>query len=411
MRPRTEVQAEILDRVPLLDTVTLAPVAAIGLALAEPVSAPEDVPAFANSAMDGYAVQSASVEASPVELEVLGEVAAGGDPSLEVTAGTSMKIMTGAPLPAGADAVVRVEVTEDAGPGMVRVLEPVSPGESVRPAGGDLRSGEPVFVVGERLGPAHAAVLASLGVQPVVRRRPKVAVIITGDELVPPDTPQLRPGQIRNSNGTLLRGVLDALGADVVDLGTVGDDPAGFEAVLSEAGHAADVVVTSGGVSMGDYDVVKAVLGGRGVDFWQVAMQPGKPLGFGAIGDAAFFGLPGNPVSVFVSFEQFVRPALLAMMGAEHLFRDRVPGVMEEPVKTSEEKDVFVRVTTRRDPDGGLLARPSGGQSSNVLSALAHADALAVVPVGIGAVEAGDAVELEMIHRPEARTRAEVLDG
>ncbi len=184
-----------------------------------------------------------------------------------------------------------------------------------------------------------------------------------------------------------------------------------FESRLDEAAAAADVILTSGGVSMGDYDVVKALLQGRGVDFWQVAVQPGKPFAFGAVAGKPFFGLPGNPVSVFVSFEQFVRPALLHMLGADHLFRDRIDGVMEEPVKTHDEKDVFVRVTTTRNEDGVLEARPSGGQSSNVLSALALADALAVIPVGTGAVEAGDAVELEMIHWPEARSLEEVLGG
>ena len=162
---------------------------------------------------------------------------------------------------------------------------------------------------------------------------------------------------------------------------------------------------------MGDYDVVKGLLQDRGVDFWQVAMQPGKPLAFGTVADKPFFGLPGNPVSVFVSFEQFVRPALLTMLGSRLLFRDRVPAVMDEPVNGAAEKEVFLRVVTERDNGGLLRARTSGGQSSNVLSALALADALAVMPVGIAAFETGDAVELEMIHRPEARSRAEVFGG
>ena len=162
---------------------------------------------------------------------------------------------------------------------------------------------------------------------------------------------------------------------------------------------------------MGDYDVVKALLQDRGVDFWQVAMQPGKPLAFGAVDDKPFFGLPGNPVSVFVSFEQFVRPALLHMLGADLLFRDRIPGVLDEGVHVAAEKEVFVRVSTARDEDGIVHARSSGGQSSNVLSALALAEALAVVPVGVGEVAAGDPVELEMIHWPEARSQKEVLGG
>ena len=410
MRPLREVQAEILDRVPLLPELRVDPAEALGLALVEAVTAPEDIPAFSNSAMDGYAVQADSVAAVPVELEVLDEAAAGSAADAAVTAGTAVKIMTGAPMPEGADAVVRVEVTEPVGTA-VRILDGVAAGENVRPAGGDLNAGNGVFSAGQRIGPAHAGVLASLGVTPLVRKRPVVAVMATGDELVDRLTPQLERGQIRDSNTTLMRALLGATGADVLDFGIVGDDPALFEKALEAASSAGDLVVTSGGVSMGDYDVVKGLLQDRGVDFWQVAMQPGKPLAFGTVADKPFFGLPGNPVSVFVSFEQFVRPALLTMLGSTLLFRDRVPAVMDEPVKGAAEKEVFLRVVTERDNGGLLRARPSGGQSSNVLSALALADALAVMPVGIAAFEAGDAVELEMIHRPEARSRAEVFGG
>ncbi|GMQ85060.1 MAG: molybdopterin molybdotransferase MoeA [Acidimicrobiia bacterium] len=411
MRPRRQVQAEVLDALPQLEQVRIDPKLAVGLALVEPIDAPEDIPGFANSAMDGYAVQAASVGTVPADLEIIGEVAAGSAAEGRVVPGTAYKIMTGAPLPEGADAIVRVEATEAARESIVRILESVSAGEHVRPAGGDIHSGARVFEAGLRIGPAHASVLASLGVAPLVRRRPVVATMATGDELVPPLTPHLGPGQIRDSNTTLMRGLLEALGCEVVDFEIVGDDPGVFQSALDEAAASADVIVTSGGVSMGDYDVVKALLQGRGVDFWQVAMQPGKPFAFGAVAGKPFFGLPGNPVSVFVSFEQFVRPALLHMLGANHLFRDRIDGVMGEPIKTHDEKDVFVRVKTTRKHNGVLEAWPSGGQSSNVLSALALADALAVVPVGTGAVEAGETVELEMIHWPEARSRREVLDG
>ena len=411
MRPLRRVQADVLDSVPLLEQVRVDPKEAVGLALVEPIDAPEDIPAFANSAMDGYAVQAASISSVPVDLQVIGEIAAGSAAEAAVTRGTAFKIMTGAPLPDGADTVVRVEATEAAPESIVRILEGVIAGDHVRPAGGDIHSGARVFDAGLRIGPAHAGVLASLGVAPLVRRRPVVAMMATGDELVPRLTPALEPGQIRDSNTTLLRGLLELLGCEVVDFEIVGDDPGVFESRLDEAAASADVILTSGGVSMGDYDVVKALLQGKGVDFWQVAMQPGKPFAFGAVADKPFFGLPGNPVSVFVSFEQFVRPAVLHMLGANRLFRDRVDGVMEEPVKAHPDKDVFVRVTTTRNDDGVLEARPSGGQSSNVLSALALADALAVIPVGMDAVEAGDGVELEMIHWPEARSREEVLGG
>lgn len=411
MRPLRQVQGEILDRVSALEQVRVDPKESIGLALAEPVGAPEDIPAFANSAMDGYAVQATSVEALPTELDVIDEAAAGSVATAVVSAGTAIKIMTGAPLPDGADSVVRVEVTESAGDSVVRILEGVAAGENVRPAGGDLQSGSHVFDAGVRIGPAHASVLASIGVEPLVGRRPVVAIMATGDELVSHRSPTLERGQIRDSNTTLMRSMLEELGAEVVDYEIVGDDPGLFEAALDKAAGSADVIITSGGVSMGDYDVVKAHLQGRGVDFWQVAMQPGKPLAFGAVADKPFFGLPGNPVSVFVSFEQFVRPALLHMMGARLLFRDRFPGVIDEAVETASEKEVFVRVSTHRDDDAVMHVRPSGGQSSNVLSALALADALAVVPVGAARIEAGDNVELEMIRWPEARSRAEVMHG
>ena len=411
MRPLREVQAEILGRIPALEEITIDPKESIGLALAEPVGAPEDIPAFANSAMDGYAVRAASVEAVPSDLEVIDEAAAGSAATGVVSDGTAIKIMTGAPLPDGADSVVRVEATKAAGDAVVRILEGVTAGENVRPAGGDLEAGDHVFDAGVRIGPAHASVLASIGVEPLVRRRPLVAIMATGDELVSHRSEKLERGQIRDSNTTLMRTMLEGVGAEVIDYEIVGDDLGLFEAALDKAAASADVIITSGGVSMGDYDVVKALLQGRGVDFWQVAMQPGKPLAFGAVADKPFFGLPGNPVSVFVSFEQFVRPALLSMMGARRLFRDRIQGVTDQDLDVAEEKEVFVRVSTERGEDGVIHARPSGGQSSNVLSALALADALAVVPVGTATMAAGDRIELEMIHWPEARSAAEVLDG
>ncbi len=212
MRPLRQVQADVLDSVPLLEEVRVDPKEAVGLALAEPIDAPEDIPAFANSAMDGYAVQAASISAVPVDLEVIGEIAAGSAAAAAVTRGTAFKIMTGAPLPDGADTVVRVEATEAARESIVRILEGVTAGEHVRPAGGDIHAGARVFDAGLRIGPAHAAVLASIGVAPLVRRRPVVAMMATGDELVPRLTPQLEPGQIRDSNTTLMRGLLELLG-------------------------------------------------------------------------------------------------------------------------------------------------------------------------------------------------------
>jgi molybdopterin molybdotransferase len=362
--------------------------------------------------MDGYAVLATDVEATPVMLSVLEDVAAGSVPSMTVAPGTAVKIMTGAPMPAGADTVVPVEDTE---PGIdeVRILTGAPLGASVRPSGDDVAAGTEVLRAGERLTPARLGVCASLGYHsPLVRRRPQVAILSTGDEIVPPHTENLEPGKIRDANRFTLRGGLEQVGAEVLDLGIVGDDADELRSRLAEAAAKADVVVTSGGVSMGEYDLVKHLLAELGsVDFWKVAMKPAKPFAFGRLGETPFFGLPGNPVSVAVAFEQFLRPALLHMMGATLLFRPRLFGLLEEGAMTDPEKDVFLRVAVQSAPDGFLRATLSGGQGSNILTALAAADAFAVIPVGVGAVEAGSLVQLEMMHMPEDRTAAEVLDG
>ncbi|MDP8958912.1 MAG: molybdopterin molybdotransferase MoeA [Actinomycetota bacterium] len=410
MRPLPEAQREVLAAVRRLPELEVPLADALGLVLAAPVRAAHDVPPFANSAMDGYAVRAADTAGAPVALRVLEDVPAGHVAGGRVEEGTAIKIMTGAPLPAGADAVVRVEDTEAGGDALVRVLLPVVVGTAVRPAGGDVGAGSTVLEAGERLGPAHLGVLASLGVaRPPVRRRPRVAVLSTGDEVVAPATATLRPGQIRDSNRPLVMGLLAEAGVEVLDLGIVGDDRPLLEGALEKGAAEADVVLTSGGVSMGEYDLVKQVLADVGrVGLWRVAMQPAKPFAFGSLGSTPFFGLPGNPVSVMVAFEQFVRPALLQMMGSRRLFRPRLTGRLGEKVSTDPAKTVFVRVTTRYQ-DGEWWAQSSGGQSSNVLSALARAEALAVVPQGVSEVGAGGEVELEMFRWPESRSYQEVL--
>lgn len=412
MKPLEDAQAEVLSAVHPLPLASVPLRECLGLVLAEPVSAPHDLPPFANSAMDGYAVRVADVADVPVDLPVLEDVPAGSVATGAVEPGTAIKIMTGAPLPAGAEAVVRVEDTIP-GEGTVQIRVSVPAGASVRPAGGDVAAGSPVFAAGTRLGPAHLGMLASLGVaRPPVRRRPLVAIMSTGDEIEPPETEALRPGKIRDSNRFVLRGLLEELGAVVVDHGIVGDDAVALNRVLGHAAANADIVLTSGGVSMGDYDLVKAELGKLGtVEFWKVAMQPAKPFAFGTLGDAPLFGLPGNPVSVFVAFEQFVRPALLHMMGARALFRPRIRGVMQHEVSTDPEKTVFLRVVAAPDAEGVWRAESAGGQSSNVLSALAGANAFAVVPRGQDEVPGGGEVVLEMFRHPETRTRGEALGG
>jgi molybdopterin molybdotransferase len=405
------MQAEVLARSPLLPLQDVALREALGLVLADDIVASEDLPAFANSAVDGYAVRAADVAAAPTTLPVLEEVAAGAVASQGLVAGAAIKIMTGAPIPVGADAVVMVEDTEPAGRD-VCILVSVEVGAAVRPAGGDVAAGVTVLESGTRIGPAHLGVLASLGVPwPPVRRRPVVAIVSTGDEVVPPETATLGPGKIRDANRFLLRGALEELGAVVIDHGIVPDDAAGLARVLGHAARGADAVVTSGGVSMGEYDVVKLVFAGDGdVAFHRVAMQPAKPLGFGTLDGTPFFGLPGNPVSVVVAFEQFLRPALLHSMGARRLFRPRVRGIIVDDVRTDPAKEVFLRVVTNYQPGSGWEATLSGGQSSNVLSALAAADAFAVAPVGVGQVTAGMELDFEMFRWPATRTREEALD-
>ena len=410
MRPLREAQQDVLDAVRQLPVETVPIKEAVGLALAVPVTAPHDIPPFSNSAMDGYAVRAADVAHPPVELPVLEDVPAGSVPSRAVAPATVIKIMTGATLPEGADAIVPVEDTAAVPNARVRVLRAAEEGAHVRAAGGDLAAGAQVFPAGLRLGPAHLAVLASIGVTPRVRRRPVVAIMSTGDELVPPDTAVLRPGMIRDSNRILLEALVEAAGASVVDFGIIADDAADLHRALIGAASAADAVITSGGVSMGEYDLIKQVLGELGtVDFWQVAMQPGKPFAFGTVEGTPLFGLPGNPVSVFVAFEQFVRPALLHMMGAHRIYRERIEGTLGEEVESNPEKTVFLRMRRVRDANGNTVFLRSGGQSSNVLSALALADALAVIPVGVGSLDAGATVEMEMFSWPEARTRKDVL--
>lgn len=411
MKPLPQAQQDVLAAVPPLPVVEVPLREALGLVLAADVAAAHDVPPFANSAMDGYAVQARDTDNAPVTLPVLEDVPAGHAPRSKVEPGTAAKIMTGAALPPGADAVVKVEDTAP-GDGEVRILVKVPAGTSVRPAGGDVAAGTVVFSAGDRLGPAHLGVLASLGVAaPRVRMRPRAAVFSTGDEVHPPETEHLRPGWIRDSNRPLLAGLLVELGVEVLDYGIVPDDTALLRDTLAKAGGEADAVITSGGVSMGEYDLVKAVLAELGdIDFWQVAMQPAKPFAFGLLGGTPFFGLPGNPVSVMVAFEQFARPALLHMMGALRLFRPRVRGRLAAAVETDPAKTVFLRVSAFPSGDG-WMAELSGGQSSNVLSGLAGADAFAVVPQGVGGLPAGAEVELEMFRWPESRTAEEALGG
>ncbi len=404
MKPLADARREVLAAMKRLDPEVVDLVDGLGRITAEPCVSAVEVPPFAISAMDGFAVVSSDVSVTPVVLDVLEDVAAGSVPTRDVTSGTATRIMTGAPMPAGADAVVKVEDTSVDSDGSVTILEGVDSGVNVREAGGDVRTGDVVVSAGVKLTARHLASLASAGIRPVVARMPVVAIMSTGDEVVEATTVELAPGAIRDTNRMMLRSVLGEMGIPTIDFGIIGDDIAELSSAYESAADQADVIVSTGGVSMGDYDFVKHVLGDMGsVEFWKVAMQPAKPFAFGAVNGVALFGLPGNPVSTFVAFEQFVRPALLHMMGAERLLRPRIPAVMGEDVSTSPEKEVFVRVMLAVDTGGSFVAIRSGGQQSNVLSALADAEAFAVVPVGTGSLSAGDSVTLEMFTWDEDR--------
>jgi molybdopterin molybdotransferase len=376
---------------------------AVGAVLAAAVAAGEDVPPFANSAVDGYAVVASSIVGaspdSPVVLPVVDEVAAGAHSAHVLQVGEAIRIMTGAPVPAGADAIVMVEDTERVDGGSSVSIRAAAPaGAAVRPVGDDVHRGEVIYQPGTRVTGAVAAVLASVNARTVlVTRTPRVAVLSTGDELVDDGRP-LAPGQIRESNRTMLLTLVADAGCEAVDLGSVRDDEAALEAVLRDAASSCDAIVTSGGVSMGDYDVVKAVLSRIADMSWmQIAIRPAKPFAFGLLAatdgrSVPVFGLPGNPVSSFVSFELLARPALRRMAGHPQPQRPEVDAVTDEPIhRRPDHKVHFVRVTARFGDDGRVHVRPVGAQGSHQLAATSLADGLAVVPDGDG-VEAGGTV-------------------
>lgn len=398
MIPVEEARERILKALPPAEPVDVPTAQALGLVVARDVVSPTDVPPFDNSAMDGYALRLQDLPSVPATLPVSEDIAAGHVARGPVPAGAAVKIMTGAPIPDGMDTVVRVEDTVP-GNGTVEILARPELGTAVRRAAGDVARGNVVFETGEILTPRHVGVLSAVGVTSVqAYRRVSVGVLSTGDEVRPPDVIDLEPGQIRDANRPMLLGLLAEAGVDAVDFGIVGDDADRLRSVLMTASSECDAIITSGGVSMGEYDLVKQVLTELGgIELWKVAMQPAKPFAFGLIGGAPLFGLPGNPVSVFVAWEQFARPALLAMMGHRNLVRPRSTGVLGEDVDTDPEKTVFLRVVVQ-GADERRSVTLAGGQASNVLSATARSNAFAVVPRGVGSLRAGDTVELEMFR-------------
>lgn len=403
----------VLDGVSALPSEAVPLPQAIGRILAAPVVANDALPPFTNSSMDGYALRAADVQAasaeSPVALRVVGDVAAGSMPDVTVTGGTAVRIMTGAPAPKGADAVVPVEATDEPWrdserplPSQIRIKQRVKAGDYLRHPGEDIEAGTQVLDAGHQIRPQEIGVLASLGVAQVqVIRQPRVGILATGDELIGIEQP-LRPGKIRNSNGYTQAAQVQALGALPVSLGVARDTEADVRAKLQIGlDQGVDLFVSSAGVSVGAYDVVKAVLEAEGnVGFWRVRMRPGKPLAFGTYQGVPYLGLPGNPVSAMVSFERFARAAILKMAGHQQLDRPQLPVKVLESF-TSDGRESYIRAVVQRSEGGRYTAVTTGSQGSHIMTSLAQANALLIVPEGVTQVNIGDTLTAWMLDWPE----------
>ena len=410
MRSVDEHLDAVLAQIEPVAAVTLPVRRTLGLVTTADVRSLADLPRFDNSSMDGYAVRRADLEGaspeSPVVLPVTGDVAAGDQARHEMVPGQVWRIMTGAPMPEGADAVVKVEDT-DGHPREPQLRVQPEEGAHVRRAGEDIRSGDLVLPAGSRIGAGEIAALLSAGVQEVEVVGPvRVAILSTGDELVRPGEP-VGPGQIVDSNGPMLEALVRGAGAHVVHLGHLPDEEGATRRQLHRQLDHADVVITTGGVSKGEFDIVKKVLSGQGtMEFVEVAMQPGKPQGFGVLGrrDVPVFTLPGNPVSTLVSFEVFVRPALQRRAGRREGGR-RTTGLATTGWRSSPDRQTYTRVRVDRDPTGAYAVSPAGGAGSHLVAALARADALAISDAETTEVAAGSEVEL-LLLRPRAEIDA-----
>ena len=390
-----DAQNHVLSRVTAPLSPEFLPITrALGRVLAEDLRAPFDVPPTDNSAVDGYAIVSADIPVTGIrDLEVVADLPAGSVYAGTLRPGQALRIMTGAPMPAGADTVIPLEHVERAG---ARVCIPrITKGANVRLRGEDVGAGIVVIEAGAVLRPQELGLIASLGCpQILVRRRPHVAILSTGDEVAEPGHPR-GPGQIYDSNRFMLHAAVQQCGAEVSDLGIAPDDRTELTARLLDASRTTDVVITSGGVSVGDYDLVKDVLGQIGaIDFWQVAMQPGRPLAVGRIGDAHFFGLPGNPVASMLTFTLFVRPVLFKLSGRRELFPRGFHALATETMPKKRGRREFKRgVVTYRD--GGWEARTTGPQGSGIVSSMVAGNCLIVIEEDRGDVQAGETVWVE----------------
>lgn len=395
---------DILSGIEAIAPLDLQLLDAHGCILTEAVTADHDLPMFDNSSMDGYAVRlddvASASESSPVQLPVIGDIAAGAPPTYTVQSGMSVRIMTGALVPPGAEAVVPLEWT-DGGIAAVSVRRAPTAGAHIRRRGEDVEAGQVILDAGTRLGPGQLGLLAAVGRdRVVVRPRPRVVIISTGSELVEPGTPT-QPGQIHESNSYILTAAAREAGAVAFRVGIVPDDDRSLMNAIEDQLIRADLVLTSGGVSVGAYDVVKEVLSRLGtVTFDTVAMQPGKPQGFGTIGpdSTPIITLPGNPVSSYVSFEVFVRPVIRRMLGLEPLHRPIVRAVCTEPLASPAGKRQYARGWLGV-ADGRYVVRPVGGPGSHLVGDLAHSNCLIVVREDVTEVPEGGAVEVMVLER------------
>ncbi len=410
-RERILAQFEPLEaeRVPLLS--------ALDRVLTTDIVADSNIPPFDNSAMDGYAVVAADTARLPAALQVIGNVAAGETcAGLHVTPGTAVRIMTGAPMPYGADGVVRFEHTHDLPTGvqlqsareagvqllpqrnrMVQVLHAIEPGDNVRRAGEDVKRGQVVIKAGSTARPQEIGLLAALGhAQASVHRKPRVAILATGDELVGLDEP-VAPGKIRNVNEWATAAMVMRYGGEPICLGIARDRIDHLKAKVHEGlAHKPDLFLTSAGVSVGDFDMVKDVLASEGhVEFWAVAMKPGKPMAFGEVRGVPLIGLPGNPVAAMISFEQFVRPALLKMSGKHQWRKPTIKATAQEVIENSGRRN-YVRAVVERCGDE-YHVRAAGEQGSGVLTSMVRANSLLIVPEGVRRINPGEVVEVQML--------------
>lgn len=403
--PVDEVLARVLDTVRPLPPVERPLLETLDFVIAETIVAPGNVPPFTNSAMDGYALRSRDTDGAtaemPVSLTVVGTVAAGEDPRSIVDVGQALRIMTGAPLPPGADAVVRFEEADELDATTVRVRRPIGEHEHVRFAGEDVRVGETAVAAGTVVSPAVVGLLAALGAPAArIHRQPRVAILSTGDELVPVEG-EAGPGRIRDSNSAMLAALVTHAGGLPCALGVAQDTMDELRGALRRAVTelAPDLMVTSGGVSVGHYDMVKDALQAEGrIALWQVRMKPGKPLAFGDIGGVPLLGLPGNPAAAAISFLQFGWPAIRRMLGHDPVALPTLTAYVSEEIANPGGRRHYLRVRLVQADDGRIVATPVTSQGAGILSSLALADGLLVVPEDQAHVPAGSRLSAQVLR-------------